>query len=178
MEFLALTRGLYAMVDAEDYERLARYKWQAAPSKRQIYAGRVRRVAEGPGPQRVLLHYEVLGLKNPLKDGRVIDHIAGNGLDNRKGNLRICTLSENGANRGPNKQNMTSKYKGVFYIKAHGYYKAGWVAVIRRRGEKHYLGFFADEHSAVKAYNVASYRLFGRFAYLNRWEGATGEEGD
>ena len=111
--------------------------------------------------------------ENPLGDGRLIDHVDGNTLDCRKGNLRICTYSQNGANRKGLQKQQTSKYKGVMYIKARGYYKAGWAAVIRCNGEKHYLGFFRDEYVAVKAYNVAAYRCFGGFAYLNRWDGPT-----
>ena len=171
MRFLGLTRGFWAMVDDEDYERLLVYKWHAAPSKWRVYAGRVRRVSEGAGPERVLLHYEVLGLMNPLKDGRVIDHIDRNGLNCCKDNLRLCTNSENAANRGPNKQQKSSKYKGVFYLRERRYYKAGWVASIRCKGKRHYLGFFNDEYTAVKAYNVAAYRKFGEFAYLNIWDG-------
>ncbi len=127
MRLLALTRGLYAKVDAEDYEQLRRYKWHASPSKDKVYAARCRRVSEGPGPQRVMLHYEALGLKNPISNGRVIDHKNGDGLDCRKRNLRVCSQSENAANRGPNRRGRKrSKYKGVFWMPAHGYHSAGW----------------------------------------------------
>ena len=180
MRFLPLTRGLCALVDEEDLERLSRYNWQVLPCKSNIYAGRVRRVSEGPGPERVLLHYEVLRMRNPLPDGFMIDHADRYGLNCQKKNLRICTASENGANRGPNRgvkgRAKSSKYKGVVYIKAHGYYKEGWTATIRCRGEKYYLGFFTEERAAVEAYNAAAYRLFGEFAYLNLWEGPTRHE--
>ena len=173
MRFLELTRGYVAVVDDEDYERLGEYRWHAVPCKRKVYAARCRRVAEGAGPQRVMLHYATLGLKNPLGGGRIIDHVNGDGLDCRKGNLRVCTYSENGANRPALSKRQASQYKGVTYVRARQYRRAGWVATIRHQGERRYLGFFTDEHSAVKAYNVAAYRLFGRFAYLNRWHGPT-----
>jgi len=178
MKFLGLTRGYYAVVDDEDYERLSQYKWHAAPRKRKVYAARCRRVAEGPGPQRRMLHYEVLNLPCPLGEGRQIDHVNGNPLDCRKRNLRTCTFSENGANRPALRKRQASKYKGVTYVKKHGYHKAGWVATIKFRGDRRYLGFFQDEQSAMKAYNVAAYRCFGKFAYLNRWEGPTGQTAD
>ena len=182
MKLLALTRGMYAKVDAEDYEQLRRYKWHVCPRKDKVYAARCRRVAEGPGPQRVLLHYEALGLKNPISNGRVIEHKNGDGLDCRKRNLRVCSQSENAANRGPNRSGRnrtgrkTSRYKGIYWIPAHGYHPAGWVAKIRHREKRFYLGFFKKEYDAVQAYNQAAYRLYGQFAYLNDWQGPTRRE--
>lgn len=137
---------------------------------------------EGAGPQRVLLHYEVLGLKNPLSHGRVIDHKNRDGLDCRKRNLRVCSQSENAANRGPNRNGRnrsgrkTSKYKGVFWMAAHGYHPAGWVAKIRHREKRFYLGFFREEYEAVESYNRAAYKLYGQYAYLNEWQGPTRNE--
>jgi HNH endonuclease len=182
VKYLLLTRGVCAKVDDEDYERLRKYKWHVSPSKGNVYAARCRRVSEGPGPQRVLLHYEALGLKNPISNGRVIDHKNRDGLDCRKRNLRVCSQSENAANRGPNRSGRnpsgrkTSKYKGIYWMAAHGYHPAGWVAKIRHREKRFYLGFFKKEYDAVQEYNRAAYKLYGQFAYLNEWDGPTGKE--
>jgi len=175
MKFLALTRGAYAVVDNEDFERLNEYKWHLVETKNKYYGARARLVSEGEGKGRVLLHHEVLGLKGAIKS-KVVDHANGDGLDCQKMNLRICDYSENGANRRPNRRRGKSKYKGVQYVKARGYHKGGWSAVIKHKGKKHYLGCFDDEFSAMKTYNSAAYRLFGRFAYLNYWEGPTENE--
>ena len=51
--------------------------------------------------------------------------------------------------------------------------KGGWVATLKKSGKHYYLGLFEDEYAAVKAYNVAAYRMMGKYAYLNKWEGAT-----
>ncbi|KPK75719.1 MAG: hypothetical protein AMJ79_10035 [Phycisphaerae bacterium SM23_30] len=173
MEFLGLTRGFYALVDAEDYERLKGYNWHVVETSSNLYGARMRRVSEGGGGGRVMLHHAVLGLEEGLPTGQVVDYINGVGLDYRKGNLRLCDYSDNGANRRPNRRRGRSKYKGGQYVKGRGHHKGGWAAVIKRKGKKYYLGCFGDELSAVKKYNMAAFRLFGRFAYLNRWEGPT-----
>ena len=175
MKFLALTRGAYAVVDNEDFDRLNAYKWHLVVTKNKFYGGRARQVSEGEGSGRVLLHHEVLGLGGPIK-GKVVDHASGDGLDCQKMNLRICDYSDNGANRRPNRRRGNSKYKGVQYVEQRGKHKGGWSAVIKRKGKKYYLGCFGDEYSAMKTYNAAAYRLFGKYAYLNHWEGPTERE--
>jgi hypothetical protein len=59
---------------------------------------------------------------------------------------------------------------------AHGYHPAGWVAKIRHREKRFYLGFFKKEYDAVQEYNRAAYKLYGQFAYLNYWDGPTKKE--
>jgi hypothetical protein len=175
MRFIELTRGYVAMVDDADFERLNQWKWHVQPSGSGMYA--VRRVVTAAGKRTIrYLHHEVLG--HPGGGGLVVDHQDGDPLNCRRGNLRLCTRGQNNMNRKPQSHNKwRSKYKGVSYRpgdKDGG--KGAWVAVIEHENKQRYLGRFEDEYSAVKIYNVWAYRLHGKFAYLNRWEGPTGSE--
>ena len=88
-----------------------------------------------------------------------IDHINRDRLDNRWANLRLATHSQNQANRPPPISN-TSGFKGVTWHKN----RRKWQASIRVKGEDKYLGLFDCPEEAGKAYSVAAYEHFGRFA--------------
>lgn len=88
------------------------------------------------------------------------DHVNHNGLDNQRHNLRPATHAQNGYNRQPNRGG-ASPYKGV------GRSRSKWRACIRAEGTSHWLGTFADEVAAARAYDDAARILHGEFAYLN-----------
>lgn len=94
-------------------------------------------------------------------DGLTVDHINGNGLDNRQCNLRICTLAQNLANR--EKSNGRHPYKGIWQNPVTN----RWGASIQCDGLKHHLGYFDSPEDAARAYNEAATRLHGPFAKLN-----------
>lgn len=89
-----------------------------------------------------------------------IDHIDGNGLNNQKENLRICTRSENMRNRDKQADNL-SGYKGVY--KKDNRYRAQ----ITVEGKQIYLGSYQNIEDAVKAYNEASIKYHGKFSKTN-----------
>jgi hypothetical protein len=94
----------------------------------------------------------------------VVDHINHNGLDNRKANLRLCTVAQNNQNTRPHANpNKLSKYKGVSLDKNRNLY----IALIHRNKKNYYLGRFKNETDAAKAYDKKAAELFGEFAYLN-----------
>ncbi len=78
---------------------------------------------------------------------KFIDHIDRNPLNNNIENLREVTKSENGFNRGKNKNN-TSKYKCVTYMKD----KKKWKAYIKINGKQKHLGYFMAPELAYEAY--------------------------
>ena len=176
MKYIKLTQGHFAVVDDEDYERLTRWKWRIQRSRDKLYASRSTRNSENYQSNVRLLHYEVMCLMEKLPPGFCVDHISGEGLDCRKGNLRLCTHEQNVWHAGPRRGKKHSKYKGVEYRPPQPPFKGGWVAYITKRGKRFYLGIYDDEHSAVIAYNVAAYRLFGKFAYLNHFDNPTRPE--
>jgi len=100
-------------------------------------------------------------------DGKVVDHINGNTLDNRKDNLRLSSHAENIRNQKLNKEKMyggtktTSQYKGVFLAGSR------FRAAIYHNKVKYCLGGYEREEDAAKAYDKAAIKLHGEFASLN-----------
>jgi hypothetical protein len=160
VRYIPLTHGLYAIVDAGDYEKLSRYKWAALFSQRGnlIYAVRTDDTVENGRRRRrtILMHREIM---NP-PEGMVVDHINHFGLNNRRSNLRNCTPAQNTQNCRP-RTDGKSRFIGVFPNRGK------WRAAITYQGDKHYLGLFDDEIEAAKARDRKAIELCGPFAQLN-----------
>lgn len=112
----------------------------------------------------ILMHRLIMNFPK----GMEIDHINGNGLDNRRCNLRICTRTENGSHRRLSSLN-TSGYHGVSYCKNEKR-KKRWISVIRYGGRKHTLGRFYTKDEAAIVYNESAKKHHGQFATLNKIE--------
>jgi hypothetical protein len=155
---IELTQGKYAKVDAEDYEKLNIDKWYAKRCINRFYAHRRNEANINVG-----MHREI------MKPGRgyCVDHINGDGLDNRRANLRIVTIAENNYNKRKSKNVRSSQYKGVSIDKRTN----KWRAIIYYKYRKINLGHYANEIDAAKAYDEAANELFGKFARLNFSEG-------
>jgi hypothetical protein len=162
---IRLTQGQYAIVDPEDYERLVILRWRATKSRGTYYAIRSTTAAGKRSFEmmhRVIMRAELDKIPRHLRNEVLIDHINHNGLDNRKGNLRLATRQENSRNRRPVGRG-SSKYKGVTRRKSDGVY----IADIRAGRKRIYLGCFRSEVEAAKAYDVAARKYHGEFASLN-----------
>jgi hypothetical protein len=157
---IPLTQGQFAIVDVDDYEKLADFKWFAVKYGRCFYAERKGKSQTGKHKIcNIKMHRQIL---NP-PDGLYVDHINHNGLDNRKANLRIVTMVQNSWNARKQFGNFSSQYKGVTWSKT----SRKWKAHIGFLGERIYIGCFDDEQSAARAYDAKAKELFGEFAYLN-----------
>lgn len=154
MKEIALTQGLVAIVDDADYERLLSYKWFAWASDRsdRNYAATKRK--------GVLLMHRVVMQASP---GQFVDHINGDGLDNRKSNLRFVTNSQNAQNRRLQSTKNTSGYKGVSFRKRTG----RWEASIKLNQKQKWLGSFTSPLAAARSYDEAAKQLFGDYGRLN-----------
>jgi len=151
IRLIPLTQGKLAIVDADDYDWLSKYKWYGARAGGKFYACRSIK-------QRTIgMHREIMGEPK----GMFIDHRDGNSLNNRKSNLRICTPAQNVLNRGC--MGGSSGYKGVSSLKKLN----KWKAEITFKGRRIHIGHFEDEIDAAKAYDKKAKELFGEFAYLN-----------
>ena len=101
-------------------------------------------------------------LFDKIPEGRIVDHINGNKLDNRLCNLRFVSPRENIANSS-SKSGSTSKYKGVSFDTS----RSKWISSIQINGKTKHLGRFESEEEAAKAYDKASYAEYGVYARLN-----------
>lgn len=141
--WLRLTKGFVGLIDPDNIPLAKTHVWNARPSHGNVYAGRGTRFR---GKKKtVLLHRVICG---PRPD-QVVDHINGNGIDNRRCNLRPMTPSANRA-RGRFGTQGVSKYRGV---SPRG---GKWVAMIHRNRKQRYLGLFDSEEAAAAAYARAA----------------------
>jgi hypothetical protein len=141
-----LLDDVYALVDDEDYEWLSTYTW--------YYHSAGYAMTENS----VLMHRMIL---NSPK-GIFTDHVNRNRLDNRKSNLRMCTVSENNKNKGMRSDNK-SGYKGVHWDKRN----KKWRARIVLDKKSIHLGLFSSIEYAVKAYDEASPKYHKEFSSPN-----------
>ncbi len=157
---IPLTQGKFAVVDDADYEWLSQWKWTAQRTPHGFYA-----IRQEKG-KLVLMHR----LINDTPEGFGTDHRDGDGLNNRRLNLRTATQLQNMMNR-KGKRGGTSKFKGV-WADPNPRNRKLWRSAIRLNGRLKYLGRFATEEEAGAAYATAAKHHFGEFA--NATQGETG----
>lgn len=144
-KLIPLGNNKFAKVDNEDFDKVRSIKWH----KNKRYAR-----SNDTG----YMHKMIID----CPEGMEIDHINGNGLDNRRCNLRVCSASENSCNTAKHKK-YSSKYKGVSWSKANGM----WLSAIKKDGILYKIGFFRSEVSAALSYDNYARRLHKDFARLN-----------
>lgn len=155
--------GAAILVDDADAWWLSQWSWLRLGNVRKgFYAMRVLYV----NGKRT--HTQMHRLITGAKDGEMIDHVNGNGLDNRRCNLRLASPTQNRANL--NRPYSASGFKGVTLNKAC----RKWQAQIGCEGKQHYLGLFIDPKDAARAYDTAALSLFGEFAKTNEMLGLLG----
>lgn len=158
MKVISLTKNKFTFIDDEDFERVNKYKWHTNEKAKGIFYASRKPYINGK--------YETVALHRFITDcpkGMEIDHIDGNGLNNQKKNLRICTHTENCRNI---KVRKTSKsgYKGISWDKEN----LKWRANIQYEGKYLNLGRFDKIEEAIEKYNNTAEKLFGSFAKLNQ----------
>jgi len=155
---IILSRGKAAIVDASDFDWLNQWKWCALYHKSfdQWYAVRNIWISD---ELRTLLYMHRFILDAPK--GMEVDHRNGNGLDNTRFNIRICTRAQNQQNRLVKNKN-TSGYKGVSWHKVN----KQWQTSISVNGNRIYLGSYEDKDAAAARYLEAAKFYHGEFAKL------------
>lgn len=161
MRLIELTKGKCAQVDDTDFDGLSPWSWCAKKSPYTYYGARGA-IINGKSIE-IKMHRQIMGLSPG--DGKVVDHIDGNGLNNQRINLRVCSRGQNTMNARKRK-NGTSKFKGVSY-QAAGRGKKRWVSQIHLNRKHFHLGRYLTEPEAAKAYDKKAIELYGEFAVLN-----------
>lgn len=152
MKTVNLTRGKVTFIDDEDYELISKYRWYAILARGHWYASaHIESWSSLNGMHRLIM--------SP-KDNEVIDHVNGNGLDNQRSNLRICSHRQNIVN-SKKRSGTSSEFKGVTW------HCGKWQASIQTNRKSFYLGRYSDENEAAMAYDVKAVELFGNFAATN-----------
>lgn len=156
---IPLTQRQNAIVDAEDFEWLSTWNWNAHWDlhAKCFYA---RRKQSG---KTILMHREIMH----LKPGQLVDHHNRNSLDNRKQNLRQATVSQNTANT----KNFTTNSSGYRGVSRNG---KRWRAVVVHHGRYIVMSGFRSKRKAARAYDEVAKKIFGEFAHLNFPQSAAG----
>jgi len=151
MKKIKLTKGKYTLVDDRDFEWLNQWKWLCQGTQ---WGGEY--AARRTKNKYILMHRLILG----VKEGEYVDHKNGDGLDNRRYNLRNCTNAENGRNRKGLNKNNTSGFRGITRYKRTD----KWLVqiMVNRKGIS--LGHFATKAEANKVAKLARKKYFGEFA--------------
>lgn len=134
MKLIPLSNGHHAKIDDQDHDKVAAFNWY--PS-----AGRYAHTSQGR-KSKLLMHHLIIG--KPPK-GYDVDHINGNGFDNRRDNLRIVTHSQNLLN-SKLQTNNKSGHKGVHFMPGLNKY---W-AYINHAGKRINLGYHSSIEDAIK----------------------------
>ncbi len=162
MRNIRLSNGMIAIIDDEDFDALSIWSWHYKPSGLTGYA--YRNAPRGSaGPRTPKMHQVVLA----VRPGECVDHINGDGLDNRRGNLRVAVGNQNNANRKKSLKKASSRFKGVNWDPNRG----KWLAYVRVNRKMKNLGRYILEEDAAKVYNAAAIEYFGEYAKLNEISG-------
>jgi hypothetical protein len=155
LAYIPLSNGQFATIDAVDVPLVEGYNWTAAVRKHTTYVER--NSVTGGVRKIVLLHRVIAG----TPDGMFTDHINGDGLDNRRCNLRVVDKVQNGRNQKVTERN-TSGFKGVTWDSQRGKWRSQIVVDHKQR----YLGLYLNPEDAHAAYAKASAELHGEFGRL------------
>ncbi len=141
--------GKYFLIDVEDWDKISMYKWTYIPDSPSGH------VYTKFGKQTIYLHRFLL---NPSL-GVEVDHLNGDGLDNRRSNLRLCTRRQNSFNKSKLSTN-TSGYTGIGWSK----HAEKWRAEIQVDKKNIYLGYYKNIQGAWLARRFAERLYFKEFA--------------
>ncbi len=142
----------FALIDIEDFDRVTNFRWVLNKKEAGKSTDYVRATIDG---MKISLHHYING---SVPEGMVVDHVNGDGLDNRRSNLRVCTQRENRMNQKV-RSDSTSGFKGVSWVEDRG----KWRAIV----DNDTVGYFSREAEAALAYDVEALRRFGAIARLN-----------
>lgn len=148
-------RGLggVAIIDDQDADLILPLNWYAVKSKCLIYA---RRNSAAPGRETIRMHRFILNAQK----GELVDHVDGDTLNNRRSNLRICSLSQSNMNRCGHGR---SGYKGIIIDDRRQIFRAR----IKSNGAVFHGRRRKTAEEAARDYDELARNYHGEFAFLN-----------
>lgn len=149
MQYIYIKPDIKFLVDDEDFISLSKFQWRSL-------AGYVHTYVNG---MKVYAHRMIMNAPT----GKQVDHINRDKLDNRKENLRLCTLAENNRNVAKRSTKTSSRYRGVMFNKHAG----KWESRIRLNGKSGNIGLFRTQEQAAMAHDLWARELHGDFASYN-----------
>lgn len=155
---VVLTSGSVALIDDADMDLVGAHRWY------ELRGHNGKRYARTCcGNRSIYMHRLITG----TPPGAETDHRNGDGLDNRRANLRVATSSQNKANKvkptRPDGRPTSSRFKGVSWDRTRGL----WQAKITVDRHCRNLGRYDDEADAARAYDLAAVLAWGEFALTN-----------
>jgi len=155
MELLVNAHGkTYTVIyDDLDHHIVRQYKWSIQVNGSGVCYARGSEIKNMKN--RLYMHRLIMA---PLTRSDLIDHANGDGLDNRRCNLRKCTRRQNAYNSKPPKGR---EYKGVEF------YRGRWSPQIIWEGIRIRMGRYDTKEEAISVYDKVAERLHGEFAWLN-----------
>lgn len=156
---IPLSGGKTSICDKSDFKIISKHIWYAAKSANSddlFYAYSNVKLKSGE-KRTIKMHRIILD----LKESEIADHKNHDGLDNRRENLRMCSLSQNAYNKRIQRNN-SSGYVGVHWMEKIKKYEAYfWI-----NKKKHKVGYFKDLEEAVFERNKAVKTHHGEFANI------------
>lgn len=149
------SKSYEVLIDDEDYARVIEKRWwikSHAPNKPYYAIRHVRKV------KRSAIYQGMHNFIMAPPPGMVVDHIDGNGLNNQKTNLRICTMAQNAKNRRLSRNNK-SGYPGVYWVNR----EQRWVAYFAMNGTEVCLGYFKTPEAAAAVWKQKAIEIRGEF---------------
>jgi len=146
--FIPLTQGKVAVVDFDDFELVRGFTWRVSNVERRFYVSRSifkKNLNGSPVGSSVRMHIHIMGALR-------IDHRNGNGLDNRRCNLRILTPGQNARSFHHRNAKYLSRFRGVCRTTN----KERWRVQIRFNYKREHLGVYDSEIEAARAYDAAA----------------------
>ncbi len=154
---IKLSKGKYAIIDPEDFDRLSQYKWHC--TNHGYAARKIPPKLRKGNEQSILMHRELC----PVPDNMCVDHINRIRNDNRKSNLRPATQQQNIWNTKQKRKISNTPYTGIHFNKN----RQKWQVQLTVNGKQRGFGYFTDEIEAAKEYDKAAKKYRGEFAILN-----------
>lgn len=155
MIYVSLGKGKVAIIDDEDAPRVLCHTWLCYRSQS---GGEYAKCHVKRGGKKTTLYLHQLILDAP--SGKMVDHRNGNGLDNRRENLRLASRAQNRQNSRLDRDS-SSGYKGVRRNRRK------WQARINVGPNRITLGSFNTKEDAARAYDAAAKKHYGEFARVN-----------